>query len=87
MEPVAWMFEGSPDVDADVEMMLELRTELSELVKVSEKITAVGRGQASFGETAAHLKGVALEAKEPVGFDFFVVDLQALREMEIPNKR
>jgi hypothetical protein len=43
MEPVAWMFEGSPDVDADVEMMLELRTELSELVKASEKITAVGR--------------------------------------------
>lgn len=47
MEPVAWMFEGSPDVDADVEMMLELRTELSELVKASEKITAVGRGQAA----------------------------------------
>lgn len=42
MKDVMWMFQDHPDQDADVTMMLELRDEVSEMVKGVEKILVVG---------------------------------------------
>ncbi|CAE7879427.1 unnamed protein product, partial [Symbiodinium necroappetens] len=44
MEPVKWMFTGDSDVDADTQIMLELRSELIEMCKGAEKVIAIGTG-------------------------------------------
>lgn len=38
MEPVMWMFANQEDVDCDVKMLVELRTELTEETKHLDRI-------------------------------------------------
>ena len=56
-----WMFQDHQDQDADVSMMLELRNEVSEMVKGVEKILVVGG-------THSHpdLKETCLKMKESI---------------------
>ena len=44
MDPVKWMFTGDSDVDADTQIMLELRSDLMETCKGVEKVIAISSG-------------------------------------------
>ena len=53
MQDCMWMFQSSPDVEADVEIMLELRGETDSDTKHVEKIVIAGQSME---------KGVAAES-------------------------
>ena len=43
-----WAFDETVDVALDIQIALELRTELHHTVKAAEKVACVGRGSDSF---------------------------------------
>lgn len=63
MASVQWMFQDSPDQEADVSMMLELRNELADVLKSSEKIVGVMQGPQKFVELCKSFKQHSIDAK------------------------
>ena len=59
-----WAFDGSVDVDADVQIMLECRSELHEIVKAVEKVSCVGRGSPAFMDMRGRVESLCGKAKE-----------------------
>ena len=64
MDGVKWMFDGSPDIDADTKVMLELRTELSETVKHAEKIVSFDRASGPFTAQCDKVRDWCAEVKD-----------------------
>ncbi len=67
MADVMWMFEKNEDVDPDVAMMLELRTDVNDMIKSSEKILSGGRVSEKFQELLPELKQGATNGKVRFG--------------------
>ena len=67
MADVMWMFENNEDVDPDVSMMLELRTDVNDMVKSSEKILSGGRVSEKFQELLPQLKQAITNGKVHFG--------------------
>ncbi len=58
-----WMFKDHPDQDADVTMMLEMRSELADWIKGAEKLGGVKVGPATLQKGCTVLKQAANDAK------------------------
>lgn len=56
MEPVLWMFEDSADVNADVSLLLELRTNLHEKSKGLTKMVSFCDGDESLKALCGNMK-------------------------------
>ncbi len=63
MNAVMWMFKDHPDQEADVTMMLELRSEISEHSKGADRIVAISHGSDNFKKIIADLSQVINNAK------------------------
>ena len=63
-----WAFNGSVDVDSDVEMLLDLRSEASDTVKAAEKVMCFVCNSEVFKEICQKLGPLCKEAKELSGW-------------------
>ena len=70
-----WMFQNSDDVKADTEMMLELRTEISEMAKSFEKMLVIPNGSDVFKSLCSRVKQYCQEAKDLQGLVAAVITL------------
>lgn len=68
MEPVMWAFSGDKDVDADVKMMLEIRSELNEELKAIDRILAVHKCSVTFNAECLKLASSSDMAKAQLGW-------------------
>ena len=68
MQDVMWVFSGAADADvkADTEMLLALRTELSDHLKIMDRVLCFSGGTEEFNKIGAKLKGLVVAAKERV---------------------
>lgn len=90
MSSAMWMFQGNADADADVEMMLEHRADISEMLKVADKVFNVGRCSTAFEQQLPSLKEVANQAKVIVAKHFsiwFVTFMPLLHRISKDNAR
>ena len=51
-----WAFDGSIDVESDVQVALELRQEVSEVAKDAEKVACIAGGSERFKTECAKLR-------------------------------
>lgn len=68
MTDVLWIFQDSADVDADLKMILEHRSEVAEIAKASEKIVGIFCKSEAFEKLAHDLKTLVCKAKARVLF-------------------